>query len=488
MVVGEFTASAIAMEEDKREEEEQAKKDSTVDYAKLEADIAANKTLAAQGSVTDAVEGLLSLEKTQRLAENLRATKMCCTAVLEVCYDAKDWKLLNEHVMLLAKRRAQLKQAVQAFVRQAMGYISDTPDLPTKVELIKTLQSVTEGKIYVEIERARLTKMLAKIKEDEGDIEGAADILQEVAVETFGAMAKVEKIAYIMEQVRLCLDRKDFTRALILSKKISPRVFRDAARKEEAGEIGIEGTAIEAPAEGTPDMQALKLQYYGLMIRYYAHHDNYLEVCRSYKAILDTKSIEEEPAKWMPVLKCIVWNVVLAPNGTEQVTLLNNTAGDKRLDDMPMYKKLLSTFITDEVVRWSQLSAEYAAEMQAIGEIFGGEVGSKRAEDFRLRVVEHNILVIAKYYSRVQMPRLAELLDLSADEAEKRLSEMVVSKALYARVDRPAGFVRFNERTEPSQILNKWSNNMAKLLDLVEKSCQQIQKESMQYKVPIGST
>lgn len=31
--------------------------------------------------------------------------------------------------------------------------------------------------------------------------------------ETFGAMAKTEKIAYILEQVRLCLDRKDFVRA-----------------------------------------------------------------------------------------------------------------------------------------------------------------------------------------------------------------------------------------------------------------------------------
>jgi 26S proteasome regulatory subunit N5 len=308
--------------------------------------------------------------------------------------------------------------------------------------------------IYVEIERARLTKMLAKIKEDEGDIDGAADILQEVAVvslcvcrgrqagrdtgrqeaapplallmrcgcasfcgqETFGAMAKSEKIAYILEQVRLCLDRKDYTRALILSKKISPRVFREQARKEEAGEIGIEGTAIEAPAEGTPDMQALKLQYYGLLIRYYAHHDNYLEVCRSYKSILETKAVEDDSARWMPVLKCIVWNVVLAPNGTEQVTLLNNTAGDKRLEDMPAYKKLLSTFITDEVVRWSALSAEYASEMAAVEEVFGGESGEKRGEDFRLRVVEHNILVIAKYYSRVQMARLAELLDLSPEE------------------------------------------------------------------------
>jgi len=41
---------------------------------------------------------------------------------------------------------------------------------------------VTEGKIYVEIERARLTKRLARIKEEEGNIDEAADILQEVAV------------------------------------------------------------------------------------------------------------------------------------------------------------------------------------------------------------------------------------------------------------------------------------------------------------------
>lgn len=64
---------------------------------------------------------------------------------------------------------------------------------------------------------------------------------------------------------------------------------------------------------------------------------------------------------------------------------------------------------------------------------------------------------------------------------------MVVSKAVSARIDRPAGFIRFQKRAEPEDILNGWSRNMAKLLDLVEKSCQQIQKESMQYKIHIGS-
>ena len=40
--------------------------------------------------------------------------------------------------------------------------------------------------IYVEIERARLTKRLAKIKEASGDVDEAADTLQEVAVVSIG--------------------------------------------------------------------------------------------------------------------------------------------------------------------------------------------------------------------------------------------------------------------------------------------------------------
>lgn len=144
---------------------------------------------------------------------------------LQVLRAADDWPGLNEHILLLAKRRSQLKQAVQAFVRQAMGYVDEAPDEAARVELIKTLQSVTEGKvttrkaelpaglfrpvsiscralrlvkqggagshmftwpsgmqIYVEIERARLTKRLAKIREAEGKVDEAADTLQEVAV------------------------------------------------------------------------------------------------------------------------------------------------------------------------------------------------------------------------------------------------------------------------------------------------------------------
>lgn len=39
----------------------------------------------------------------------------------------------------------------------------------------------------------------------------------------------------------------------------------------------------------------------------------------------------------------------------------------------------------------------------------------------------------------------------------------------------------------PSEALNAWSGSIGKLLALVEKTCQQIQKESMVHRVPIGT-
>lgn len=51
----------------------------------------------------------------------------------------------------------------------------------------------------------------------------------------------------------------------------------------------------------------------------------------------------------MQVLQKICWFVVLAAASSDQVTLLNTTAADKKLEALPAYKELLQTFITQEV-------------------------------------------------------------------------------------------------------------------------------------------
>lgn len=40
-----------------------------------------------------------------------------------------------------------------------------------------------------------------QIKEEDGDVAGAAEVLQEVHVETYGALTKKEKADFILEQV-----------------------------------------------------------------------------------------------------------------------------------------------------------------------------------------------------------------------------------------------------------------------------------------------
>ncbi|CAM6038541.1 unnamed protein product [Sphagnum compactum] len=472
------------MEEDSTAPMERSKKGG-IDYEALDRDIEKQRAVALEGKKLDvAIEALLNLEKQARLAADITGTRKVVIAIMQLCYEARAWKTLIEQILVLSKRRSQLKQAVSALVQHAMQYINDTPDLETRIELIETLSNVSAGKIYVEIERARLIRKLAKIKEEQGQIAEAAELMQEVAVETFGAMAKTEKIAFILEQVRLCLDRKDYMRAQILSRKISPRAFNPEADKDKKKPKEGENM-VEAPGPDVPSLPELKRIYYELLIRYYSHKQDYLEICRSYQAIYETASVKEDPSQWIPVLRKICWNLVLAPHESMQSSLLSSTLEDKRLSELPKFWALLKHFVTMEVIRWTDFLEEYKDELEQETKSSGEGYGDRAMKDLFLRVIEHNILVVSKYYSRITLKRLSELLCLTFQETEKHLSDMVVSKALKAKVDRPAAVVSFQSKQDSHDVLNSWAVSIEKLLELVEKSCHQIHKETMVHKVAL---
>lgn len=112
-------------------------------------------------------------------------------------------------------------------VQEACTYVDEINDMESKLKLIDTLRTVSAGKIYVEIERARLTRKLAAIREGQNNIDEAATILQELQVETYGSMEKREKIEFLLEQMRICLLKGDYIRTQIISRKISIRSFED---------------------------------------------------------------------------------------------------------------------------------------------------------------------------------------------------------------------------------------------------------------------
>ena len=63
----------------------------------------------------------------------------------------------------------------------------------------------------------------------------------------------------------MCLDRQDYVRAQILSRKISPRVFEADTTKQKKAKEG-ENIVEEAPAD-IPSLLELKRIYYEHMIR-----------------------------------------------------------------------------------------------------------------------------------------------------------------------------------------------------------------------------
>jgi len=428
----------------------------TEDYAKeCEELIARVDTMTKAGRVEEAVEERLVLEKKTRVASDGISTSKLLCKIVQVFWDKKDWPKLHEHIVLLAKKRGQLKRATTDMVHHVTGWLEGL-DKEKKLELIASLNEVTEGKIYLEIEMARLTKMQAEFKEAEGNIEEAANLLQEVQVEAFGAMERREKTEYILNQMRLVLLKKDFVRTQIISRKINPKLLN------------------------ADDFQDLKIRYNEYMVKYWLHEKDMMNVCKCYLAIFNTKLVKDDEAKWTEALTAHTLYLTLTQYDNEQEDMLNklDTLEAKKLDKVPAFKQIIKIFLKKEVAAWP-LENEAVLKAHPVFQESPHEGADKRWELLRKRIVQHNIKVISEYYGQIQMKRLCELIGLTEKEAESELSELVCSKFIHAKMDRPAGTIKFGQKQTYTDRLNDWSGSISKMLDLVENSCHLIQKEQM---------
>ena len=182
--------------------------------------------------------------------------------MVRLCRERSDWVKLNSVLAVINKRDALNKSVIIAVVSEALTYIDVTPSVEVKIELIKSLKEVCDGKIYVEGESARLHFMLSKIYEGRGDIDAACEIIQDVHVETYGSLSKQQKAEYILEQMRVTLVKKDYIRALIHSRKMNIKTL------EESG------------------FEDIKIRYYTMMVGYHSVDRNAWEVCQAFYKVM----------------------------------------------------------------------------------------------------------------------------------------------------------------------------------------------------------
>ena len=268
------------------------------------------------------------------------STSRVLVAIVKLCFEANNYNCLNEQIVNLTKRRSQNKLAVTKMIDQCCIYVDLIKDKETQLKYIETLRTVTAGKIYVEVERARLTLKLAHMKEADGKIE------------------------------------KDYVRTQIISKKVQTKYFNE------------------------PGMEELKFKYYNLMIELDKNEDAYLNIFKHYMAIYNTPSIKEDSKKRCSILKNCVGYIILAPYDNEQSDLINRLKLDKFMSDIPDYLEILKLFTTWELINWNQWEASVSQLLKNGKEtiefeadptgIFGfNEKGNARWNDLKNRVVEH---------------------------------------------------------------------------------------------------
>ncbi|CAJ0957845.1 unnamed protein product, partial [Mesorhabditis belari] len=363
--------------------------------------------MAKSGNVAGAVESLSALEKQSRLGCDMKSNTRIVQHMVKLCFDSQKWQLLNDTIISLSKKRLLIKVAIARMVRDCCAMVENMPNEELKMSLIDTLRTVTAGKIYVEVERARLTSYVVKKLEAQEKLDDATNMLLELQVE------------FLLEQMRLSIARKDHVRAAIISKKISTKFFAK---------------------DPNDDVQNLKLKYYELMIVIGLNDNAYLDVCRHYRAIQETPKVlaDVEKSKMEAICK--------------------------------QYEALLRAG---------------TPTCPATGVFESSESGNKRWEDLHLRVGEHNMRMIAKYYTQISFDRLAELLDFPVDEMEKFLCNLIVTGAIpntVAKIHRPNRVVNLRARKAHVDHLDQWAHNVRQLTDTLNKVSHLILKEEMVHK------
>ncbi|KAJ1550672.1 hypothetical protein HK096_005653 [Nowakowskiella sp. JEL0078] len=207
------------------------------------------------------------------------------------------------------------------------------------------------------------------------------------------------------------------------------------------------------------------------MVQHALHEEAFLSVCKYYRAIYDTPNVKRDESKWIPVLQNVILFAVLASFDNEQSDLIHRIYEDPNVSKLVVYKEFAKCFLTTELMRWPKIEEIYGDSLKGTF-VFDvkSENGNKRLKQLHKRVIEHNIRVISKYYTKITLKRLTQLLDLPSKETEEFLSNLVTSKMIYARIDRPAGVVSFETRKEANAILNDWASNINQLLELIVKT------------------
>ncbi|EZG86541.1 putative 26S proteasome non-ATPase regulatory subunit 12 [Gregarina niphandrodes] len=433
--------------------------------------------------LADAVNAIIVAEKECRNNADGASGARLCVWLLKKLFEGGKVDDACEWVMTASKKRSQLKRVQIDLVREGMEWIGRMPDRATKYKLLDTLCKITEGKLFVEVERARTILQLAHVKEEEGDIAAAAAVIQEVQVEGNIYMDKFEKGFYLLEQMRLVIAKGDWARCQIVAKKVNKRT--------------IEGEGFEL----------IKLMFYGYMAQYYNHEKDMTNLAECYASCLNSKLDAESvdlkkleaflPAEidiqfgegkklelWY--LSSLLIALAVSEESPEKVSSIRVVLKkhEKALRKLTHIRELGEQLTQDDVSPWQPGCIQTVLQHPLLNSDQLLPDVEDRRKALELAYLHHNLVVVSKFYKRTSLQGLSKLLCFNQEETEDNLCTLILKGNIQAKINRPAGIVVFNQTREEDAV-NNWAAAISRTLDGLCEACNLIDKECQ--KTPLST-
>ena len=422
---------------------------------------------------------LIDEEKATRLENEFEKNRTICKNILSIVHNRNDFPNFLRLFEYLTQRRNQSRESIISMVKNCLNEV--LPSLKNNKDcsdLLQTIIKVTEGKIFVEYEYSQAIRKMAEIHLMNNEINEAAKLIQDVQIEAFGSLENKYKVDYILFQMQVLLEKKDYIRTLIVSNKIKRNHLDD---------------------EG---FELLKIRFFQLMIEYYYCSKKYIEVSKCYKILYDfVKGIDDKL-------------VDIEKNSKEvKAEIMDNYIKVKNENNL---KKLFENYVLSLSIcppemetknMFNELLIKYKKELDLDGNIL--YIVEKRLSDdiilidnvlfnkfkeyeifkknqdlialFKKYWIQHDLSLFEKFFGKIHIERISEMTLVSIEEIENELADMVVNNYIFAKINRIEKIVNFRKKTDYHDELDNYNYDMNNLLKKIEETCHLINKEYLTY-------
>lgn len=368
------------------------------------------------------MDELFEQERDARLNGDIKRLEEVQQAILSNCRSEEE---IISTLRLLTNKRKQEPECIKKLVRSVF-------DAHRDIEFLKGLLSrVIEGRIFLEEERIDIAEHIKNMLGN--NIQESYALIKDIPVETFTTISDKKRNLFLFEQFRLALLLKKLDDAELTARKVRRSFLAD----EE------------------------KIVFLNYCILLKIAQNRFLEASELF---LDLNEIDESK-KYVAMgsLYCLMSSCLAEDR---------NIIGEKQR----LLKKFCEFKNNDEGMRihLKKFSSDLIIDFSVVEEISAGI--SKYTDDvsrtlLETSIMEHNLFVISKFFSKIKIEQMIEVMCVEEENLIGFVSEMVNEKFCDVKINQQQRLVFFGNK--------HWNDSADSVLDKIVLVSHLIHKQSI---------